>query len=176
MPLILHDDLLALGTALGANIGRLEQTVRFAQPLRTLQPLRRAVLGRPVHPVDAMGTLQGPFLHFTAAIWTNHALALSVPEGLRLPGTPMPAPLGAAPPPCGGEGGIGPAVPPRAARRVRIQGGCNPPWKDFSTSARPSRARDGLRKRPGSPGARTPPCHPRATRSRSRRSWSWAAP
>lgn len=205
MPLILHDDLLALGTALGANIGRLEQTVRFAQPLRTLQPLRRAVLGRPVHPVDAMGTLQGPFLHFTAAIWTNHALALSVPEGLRLPGTPimfgrtracrtfpdsassvpeglrlsgtpMPAPLGAAPPPCGGEGGIGSAVPPRAARRVRIQGGCNPPWKDFSTSARPSRARDGLRKRPGSPGARTPPCHPRATRSRSRRSWSWAAP
>ena len=206
MPLILHDDLLALGTAGGGNIGRCDKRgVLSAQKFCISEQIRWSGFPALRQPIDPIVTLQGAALHFTAAVWTNHILTLSVPggfclpgtpvifaaactwrkfpdsassvpEGLRLSGTPMPAPLGAAPPPCGGEGGIEPAVPPRAARRVRIQGGCNPPWKGFNTSARPSRARDGLRKRPGSPGARTPPCHPRATKNHSRRSWSWAAP
>lgn len=177
MLLILCDDLSALGTAGGGNIGRCDKRgVLSAQKLCISEQIRRPGFPAVWQPIDPIVTLQSAALHFTAAVWTNHVLTLSVPEGLRLSGTPMPAPLGAAPPPCGGEGGIGPAVPPRAARRVRIQGGCNPPWKGFNTSARPSRAPGDRRKRPGSPGARTLPCHPRATRNHSRRSWSWAAP
>lgn len=177
MPLILHDDLFALGTAGGRNVGRCDKPdVLSAQKLRLSGQIRHSGFPGFWKPIDSIVTLQGTALHFPAAVWTNHVLALSVPEGLRLSGTPMPAPQGAALPPCGGEGDIRPAVPPAAARWVRIQGGCNPPWKGFNTSARPSRARGGLHKRPGSPGARKPRCHPRATRNRSRRSWSWAVP
>lgn len=177
MLLILHDDLSALGTTGGGNIGWCDKRdILSAQKFRISEKIRRSGFPALRQPIDSIVTLQGPLLHLPAAVWTNHVLTLSVPVGLRLSGTPMPAPLGAAPPPCGGEGGIGPAVPPAAARRVRIQGGCNPPWKGFNTSARPSRAQDDRHRRPGSPDARTPPCHPRATRSRSRRSWSWAAP
>ena len=213
MLLILHDDLFALGTAGGGNIGRCDKRgVLSAQKLCISEQIRRPGFPALRQPIDPIVTLQGAALHFTAAVWTNHILTLSVPGGFRLPGTPVifaaactwrkfpdSAALGGAltifrsggasplrnsdaratgrgSSAVRGRGGIGPAVPPRAARRVRIQGGCNPPWKGFNTSARPSRARDGLRKRPGSPDARTLPCHPRATRNRSRRSWSWAAP
>ena len=50
------------------------------------------------------------------------------------------------------------------------------PGQRINTSGRPSHGPGDPCKRRRSQPARTPPCRPRATRSRSRRSWSWAAP
>lgn len=50
-------------------------------------------------------------------------------QDMRLRRTPLPLAVAARAARVGaGEGGIGPVVPPQAARRARIQGGQSPPW------------------------------------------------
>ena len=90
MLLILHDDLFALGTAGGGNIGRCDKRgVLSAQKFCISEQIRWFGFPALRQPIDPIVTLQGAALHFTAAVWTNHILTLSVPGGFCLPGTPV---------------------------------------------------------------------------------------
>ena len=90
MLLILHDDLFALGTAGGGNIGRCDKRgVLSAQKFCISEQIRWSGFPALRQPIDPIVTLQGAALHFTAAVWTNHILTLSVPGGFCLPGTPV---------------------------------------------------------------------------------------
>ena len=171
---VIKNNLPALGTAGGWDIRwRNKRGILPAQMLCILRQVRWSGFPRLWQPIDSIVALQSATPHFRAAKTKGFPSSFASGErrsfnhfrqDMRLPKIPRPRRLGRRSPVTDVTGGRG---------RSR---GSLLPLERINTSGRPSRGPGDPDRPPGSPAARTPPCRPRATRSRSRRSWSWAAP
>ena len=177
--LVSNDNLPAHGAAEGGS-GEAMNPVVFSNNIRVQQSGERLWLLRP-EDGSATCALEKACFHFLTAERAFHNEPPKFHPGPLTPAcsrqaAPAGTPLAAAPR-YAGKGHIGLAMLPVVVTVSPYPDDGIPPLEAFfNICARPSREPGGSCRPPGSPCTRRPRCRPRATRSRSHRSWSWAGP